>query len=100
MEEFDYESCVQGYHIYKSDWNAIPGEIFPCEIEEGNTKDRYAVSIVKRYQLWLKKSLVVDQKDQVHRLPSIECLKYLSKAMSDHVSGRNFSMKLILRVQI
>ena len=26
----------------------MPVEIFPCSIEEGNTKDRYVVSIVKR----------------------------------------------------
>ena len=48
MEELEYESCVRGYHIYRSVWNAMPEEIFPCSIEEGNTKDRYVVSIVKR----------------------------------------------------
>ena len=78
MEELNDELCVRGYYVYKSDWNAIPGEIFPCEIEEGNAKDRYAVSIIKRYQLRLKKSLVVDRKGS-GRLPSIERLKYLSK---------------------
>jgi hypothetical protein len=41
--EFDYDSCVRGYHVYQSIWIAIPGQMFSCEIEEGNTKDRYAV---------------------------------------------------------
>jgi hypothetical protein len=45
--EFDYDSCVRGYHVYQSIWIAIPGQMFSCEIEEGNTKDRYAVSIVR-----------------------------------------------------
>jgi hypothetical protein len=39
--EFDYDSCVRGYHVYQSIWIAIPGQMFSCEIEEGNTSCVY-----------------------------------------------------------
>ena len=36
----------------------------------------------------------MDRKDRVGYHTSIECLKYLNKAMSDQVSGHGFSMNL------
>ena len=40
-------SCVCGYHIYMSTWDAIIGKELPCERETGNERDRYAVAVKK-----------------------------------------------------
>ena len=40
-------SCVRGYHIYMSTWDAIIDEELPCEREIGNERDRCAVAIKK-----------------------------------------------------
>ena len=40
-------SCVRGYHIYISIWDAVIGEELPCERETGNERDRYAVAVIK-----------------------------------------------------
>ena len=44
---FSIESCVRGYHVYKSSWAASIGEILLCEREERNLEDPYAVAIVR-----------------------------------------------------
>ena len=43
--EFETESSVRGYHVYRKHWNPVFGERLNCEREEGNTQDRYAVAI-------------------------------------------------------
>ena len=41
------DSCVRGYHIYRSIWDPSPGETYPCEREPDNESDKFAV-VVKR----------------------------------------------------
>ena len=38
---------VRGYHEYQHIWDAVVGEILPCNCETGNVHDPYAVSIKK-----------------------------------------------------
>ena len=47
MEEFQKESCVRGYHVYKDIWNAALGEELQCQRERGNSSDLYAVAVLK-----------------------------------------------------
>ena len=47
MERFSVESCVRGYHVYKDIWIACVGEELPCQRENGNPTDPFAVAVVK-----------------------------------------------------
>lgn len=47
MDEERIASCIRGYHIYETVWEARIGEILPCIREPANMVDRYAVSVVK-----------------------------------------------------
>ncbi len=47
MERFAFESCVRGYHVYKDIGEASVGEELPCQRENGNHADPFAVAIVK-----------------------------------------------------
>ena len=40
-------SCVRGYHVYKDVWAAVVGEKLVCRRERGNSRDFYAVSVMK-----------------------------------------------------
>ena len=40
-------SCVRGYHIYMSIWDAVIGEELPCRRDTGNERDRYTVAVMK-----------------------------------------------------
>ena len=40
-------SCVWGYHIYQHIWFAAIGEVFSCERDSTNLRDRYAVAVKK-----------------------------------------------------
>ena len=44
VSEFEYESCIRGYHIYKDMWSSTVGEHLMCERETLNLTDRYAVA--------------------------------------------------------
>ncbi len=46
-ELYERPCCIRGYHEYMTVWTAIRGEIIDCRREPENTKDRYAVSIIK-----------------------------------------------------
>ena len=46
--EFNFESMVRGYHVYKDVWDATIGETLPCEVESGNASDPYAARADKR----------------------------------------------------
>ena len=46
MEQFQFTSCVSGYHIYKVMWNPSVGEDFNCAREEDNPEDPYAVGVM------------------------------------------------------
>ena len=40
-------SVVLGYHVYRSIWTPVLGELLYTEQELGNPEDRYAVSVLK-----------------------------------------------------
>ena len=42
------ESCVRGHHIYRDVWSPSLGEVLQCRQELENTKDHYAVAVVRR----------------------------------------------------
>ena len=42
------ESCVHGFHVYQDIWTPTIGERLPCQAEESNDTDLYAVAIKKR----------------------------------------------------
>ena len=44
---FSLEAMVRGYHIYCSIWEASINEVLRCARDTSNTKDPYAVSIIK-----------------------------------------------------
>ena len=41
------ESCVRGFHIYQASWTPTTGVRLPCETEDINPTDPYAVAIKK-----------------------------------------------------
>ena len=46
-EEFQFTSCVRGFHVYESAWTPTHHEILQCSCEEGNVHDYYAVKVMK-----------------------------------------------------
>lgn len=47
MEDYRRDSCIRGYHVYKSVWDANVGEILQCKRERQNSEDKYAVAVLK-----------------------------------------------------
>ena len=47
MAEWEADSSVRGYHLYKSIWTAALGEWISCEREPLNANNRYAVALKK-----------------------------------------------------
>ena len=47
MSTFSIEAMVRGYHVYRGIWNAALGEQLPCQREPMNSKDPFAVAVVK-----------------------------------------------------
>ena len=45
---FTYDSCIRGYHEYKSIWDASVGEVLHCSGEIDNPHDDQAVSVIRR----------------------------------------------------
>lgn len=43
MECFNIKSCVRGYHVYEDIWDAS-GEELPCQCENGNCANPFAVA--------------------------------------------------------
>ena len=43
---YETASCVRGFHIYQDIWTPVIREELLCEREEGNSNDRYAVSVL------------------------------------------------------
>ena len=41
------ESVIRGRHNYKQIWQPLVGEILTLEREEGNNRDKFAVSLLK-----------------------------------------------------
>lgn len=40
-------SCIRGYHVYKSVWNASIGDKLHCIREPGNNMDRYVIAVME-----------------------------------------------------
>ena len=45
------ESCVRGFHVYQGIWIPTAGERLPCETEDSNASDPYAVAVKKDVQV-------------------------------------------------
>ena len=45
--EFNFESSIRGYHVYKSIWTYEIGEKLRCDREEHNSNDKFAVKLVR-----------------------------------------------------
>ena len=43
-EEYELESAVRGFHVYKPTWTPVIGEELTAERESGNSEDRFAVA--------------------------------------------------------
>ena len=46
------EAIVRGYHVYKDTWATVVGEELPCQHEDGNRADSFAVAVVRRGNRW------------------------------------------------
>ena len=44
--KFSVLSMIQGYHVYQDEWDAVIGEVLPCQRESGNRHDPYAVATI------------------------------------------------------
>ena len=55
MEDYERDLCVRGFHVYCDVWEAAIGEVFDCEREPGNAKDRCAVAVKKDTTAMLRK---------------------------------------------
>lgn len=42
------ETIVRGYHVYRAVWEAVIGQVLPCQHERSNTHNPYAVAVVDR----------------------------------------------------
>jgi isopropylmalate/homocitrate/citramalate synthase len=45
--EFNFESSIPGYHVYKSIWTYEISEKLRCDREENNPNDKFAVKLVR-----------------------------------------------------
>ena len=45
--EFQFRSCVRGYHVYKDGWSPVRDEILACQRKTGNAHNPFAVKVVK-----------------------------------------------------
>ena len=45
VSEFEYDSRICGYHIYKDIWSSIVGELI-CERETMNSTNRYVITVL------------------------------------------------------
>ena len=46
-EEYELESAVRSFHVYKPTWTPVIGEELTAEREPGNSEDRFAVALKK-----------------------------------------------------
>ena len=47
MASFLVEAMVRGYHVYKDIWATVVGEELPCQREDGDRADPFAVAVVR-----------------------------------------------------
>ena len=46
METFKVESCIRGYHVFRTVWSPTVGERLNCARETSNTRDPHAVAVM------------------------------------------------------
>ena len=46
MNNFEIDSCVRAFHIYKETWTPSLGDEHDCQCEQGNPQDPYAVAVM------------------------------------------------------
>ena len=47
MESCEFDSCIRGYHVYRSIWTPTNGEVLVCARETGNRHDPFSVKVIK-----------------------------------------------------
>ena len=55
MSTYTVETIVRGYHVYLAVWEAVFGQVLPCQLqqERGNEYDPYAEAVLCwRQQYW------------------------------------------------
>ena len=48
IDNYEVDSMVRGYHVYRNIWEAAVGQTLPCQREASNAHDLYAVSVTER----------------------------------------------------
>ena len=47
MDYYEQDNCIRRYHIYQNIWSAEIDEHFVCERDPLNSRDRYAIEVLK-----------------------------------------------------
>ena len=47
MLRLEFQSCIRGFHVYKSTWTPFIGETLLCSRETSNLHNQFAVKVVK-----------------------------------------------------
>ena len=47
MTCLEFQSCIRGFHVYKSIWTPFIGETLSCSRETSNLHDPFAVKVLK-----------------------------------------------------
>ena len=47
MSRLEFQSCIRGFHVYKSIWTPFIGETLSCSRETSNLHDPFAVKVLK-----------------------------------------------------
>ena len=52
MADFEYVSCMRGYHVHRYIWDAVVGESLICRREPLNPRDKYAVAVIEKFRVY------------------------------------------------
>ena len=91
MENFETESCIRGFHIYKENWSPLIGEQIKCVREVANPQDRYAVAVIKTT------SFSAETVGHIPRCISAVCSSFLRRGGEIHctvMGSRRYSRDL------
>ena len=47
LSSFTVDAMIRGYHVYKDIWSSVLDEELPCQRENGNISDPFAVGVLK-----------------------------------------------------
>ena len=45
VKEFEVDSTVMGFHVYRKNWNPKVGDVYNTRMEPENKEDKYAVAV-------------------------------------------------------